>query len=64
MATVIFSSVGQPQDEARVIIEALTAWLAEQPDRPPCGGEVELSYDGDGYLRTLTVLMDSFGKTK
>ena len=52
MATVIFDSTGIPQVEARVIIEVLTAWLADEgePEIVPRSAEVKFKYLDD-YLQ-------------
>ncbi|UVJ45983.1 hypothetical protein NVV94_10800 [Pseudomonas sp. LS1212] len=56
MATLTFST--NLQAEARILVEALNAWLEEQePVQPLRPGTAHFEYDHDGFC-TVTVALD------
>lgn len=57
MATLTFSST-DPQAEARVLVESLTAWLAEQPPQPLKPGRADFTYDANGSLGAVDVTLE------
>ncbi len=60
MAVLIFDSSENSIVEARVLVEALNEWLAEQqPSCPLKSAHAQLCYRPDGTLESvLTVLID------
>lgn len=57
MATLVFSSTEDSQVEAKLLVEALTLWLAEQPVQPLQGaGKAVFAYRADGTLDSITTM--------
>lgn len=42
--------------QAQVLVGALTAWLAEQPEQAPQPGEAHFTYRADGSLDSITTV--------
>jgi len=54
MAVLMFTPGADRVSEAVAIIEALSAWLARQPEQRPCPLKVELIEYADGSLSAIT----------
>lgn len=45
--------------QARLLVGALSEWLAEQPEQePPCGGKALFTYRADHSLDNVRIVMD------
>lgn len=53
MATLTFDGNEDSQNEARVLVEALTEWLKEQPEQVPRPGKARFTYRADGTLDSV-----------